>query len=500
MQRKLRVVASVVSLTSAVVLAPAGIGHATDTEVTGPVLISGENALPPADTAGACGSDPAHQNWEQDNALAVNPVNGSNIVAAWMQDWADGIVVGHSINSGKTWRKSVPKTTRCTWQLAGQEPPGDFAKFNSVIDPWVTFGPSSGPGSPSIAYLTSVASSTEHPVAATLVNRSTDGGRTWSDPAVLDTADTTFPGGEYVDSSHVTADPVRPARAYAAWIKGNFTIAERSVHVASTDNGGRTWSIPRPINPTPGFLPVHGQLQALADGSLVAITPEIPQPTQYSFPAGHLVGPTSVVARRSHDGGDSWPERTVIGVADPSRAVTVQSAVAPDGTLYVAWTKLDDSGYNLMFSRSTDRGGSWTTPAPAGPPIADADGTGNNTAIATPNLAVADDGTVGMTFYDHRNDSGDSSELTTDLWFRHSHDGVDWTEDPIAGPFDKTVAPDGKKVENDFDGPGNIGDYQGIAPMAGGFASSFVLAKPLDNANFAPTHPPTDIFFARLRP
>lgn len=182
------------SLTSAVVLAPAGIGRATVAEVTGPVLISGENALPPdttPDTAGECGSDPTHQNWEQDNALAVNPINGSNILVAWMQDWSDAIVVGHSTNSGKTWKKSVPKTTRCTWQLAGQEPPGDFAKLNTVIDPWVTFGPSSGPESPSIAYLTSVAkspSSIEHPVDATLVNRSTDGGRTWSDPAVLDGA------------------------------------------------------------------------------------------------------------------------------------------------------------------------------------------------------------------------------------------------------------------------------------------------------------------------
>jgi hypothetical protein len=132
---------------------------------------------------------------------------------------------------------------------------------------------------------------------------------------------------------------------------------------------------------------------------------------------------------------------------------------------------------------------------------------------ATPNLAVAADGTVGITFYDHRRDDPSNSPAkVTDLWFRYSADkGETWQEQHVAGPFDHTQAPSTNakpcppEPPNCPDGtlPGNgngfVGDYQGIAAMPGGFAAVFALAQPLPGANFSLLHPPTDIFFSQLR-
>jgi hypothetical protein len=102
--------------------------------------------------------------------------------------------------------------------------------------------------------------------------------------------------------------------------------------------------------------------------------------------------------------------------------------------------------------------------------------------FASPDIAVRNDGTVGIGFYDHRNATA-SAPGTSDYWLRTSHDGTDpWREQHLAGPFDVSIAP-----------LGFLGDYQGLVALGKEFGSAITLTGP------AVTSPPTDIFWTRTR-
>src|SRR6478672_1397131 len=66
----------------------------------------------------------------------------------------------------------------------------------------------------------------------------------------------------------------------------------------------------------------------------------------------------------------------------------------------------------MVFTQSTDGGLTWS-------PLARIDKSGDAPAFV-PSLAVASDGTVGVTYYDFRNNTP-APGLPTDQWFVHCH-------------------------------------------------------------------------------
>jgi hypothetical protein len=133
--------------------------------------------------------------------MAVNPRDGGNIVVAWQQDRSyasRGNVVSYSRDSGRTWREvTVPGADTCT--------PGQLG----VADAWLTFD---GAGNVYLASLVGrpAADSTSF-VTAVIVNRSVDGGATWSAPTDI----TNFTA--FDDKPSITADRNRAGVAYATW-------------------------------------------------------------------------------------------------------------------------------------------------------------------------------------------------------------------------------------------------------------------------------------------
>jgi hypothetical protein len=121
-------------------------------------------------------------------------------------------------------------------------------------------------------------------------------------------------------------------------------------------------------------------------------------------------------------------------------------------------------------------------------------------------VAVAADGAVGVTYYDFRNDCPGDGELTTDVWFSHSHDrGATWDVDQrsgeaehVAGPFDMRSVFDPTSPETAF----GLAAFNGLAALPRGFAASFVQALPGAGADCVgggcTLEPPTDVFFARV--
>ena len=82
-------------------------------------------------------------------------------------------------------------------------------------------------------------------------------------------------------------------------------------------------------------------------------------------------------------------------------------------------------------------------------------------AAFTPSVAVLADGTIGVSYFDFRNNTPDKTTLPTDYWFVSSTDAVHWSEQHISGPFDMDLAPN---AEGLF-----VGDYQALAVVGNVF-------------------------------
>jgi hypothetical protein len=396
--------------------------------------------------------------------LAINPADPDNFVGTWQQDrWSNGgargDVAGVSFDGGQTWETRTAPFSRCTGgnSLNG----GDYAR---ATDPWVSFGPSG------IAYW--MAMSISGPVSAMLVSRSTDGGDTWEAPITLINSDDPF----FNDKNSLTADPTDADYAYATWDRLDATIDGGPAWLARTTDGGATWEPASLVyNPGSGSQTIGNIVAVLPDGTLLLLFTEI----QFAVP------PVTAFLRvlRSTDKGVTWSapitidEMFSVGTQDPDTGQQVRSggilgsiSVAPNGDVWVAWqdsrpfcfacTGLVD---RIIIARSTDGGLTWDDPLPVAPPNA-------FVAQFTPSVHVAADGTVGVTYYDLRDDVSGDGHLLTSYFLATSTDGATWTERLISGPFDLGIAPDALGLF--------VGDYEGLASSGNNFVPFFAQTVP----------------------
>src|SRR5262249_24601567 len=213
-----------------------------------------------------------------------------------------------------------------------------------------------------------------------------------------------------------------------------------------------------------------------------------------------------VAVIRSTDRGLTWSKKgTIVSPIDPTfpwptdpdTGDLIRSGGLPDfavdpvsGKLYAVGE--DDATTpgidEIRFSQSTDGGLTWSTPikinqTPTSVPIGDQQ-------VFTPSVKVAANGTVGVTYYDFRNNTP-APGLTTDFWFIHCHAACasagNWTEEThVAGPFDEEQAPDA--------GGFFLGDYMGMDTIGNSFESFFGegVSRAANN--------PTDMFSSNIHP
>ncbi len=172
----------------------------------------------------------------------------------------------------------------------------------------------------------------------------------------------------------------------------------------------------------------------------------------------------------------------------PDVAVDLNPTSAGYGNIYVVWndaasTFNSRTPYNnIVFTRSTDGGLTWSS-------ITEIDRAPAGVQSFMPAIAVASDSTIGVTYYDFRNNTG-APGVPTDYWFVQCHPSTDcsnsanWAETHVGGPFDIERADIGGQR-----GP-FIGDYQGLATDGNDFLVAFVQTTLTDHAN---------VYFARLR-
>ena len=333
--------------------------------------------------------------------FSVHPTNPFYLVATYQQDrWtgsdggARGLMEAWSNDGGRTWNPVVVPGIGLT--------SGGIYERDS--DPWNAFAPNGD------LYHVSLAFNDTSSGNAILVSKSTDGGQTWSSPITI-----TATGGSN-DKESLTADPFDYHYAYIAWDLNNVPLFSR------TTNAGSIWSAP--------------SQQASSSNTIDHQIVVAPNGILYDFFDDYTHGDT-VAFVTSADHGATWsanettpfPEND-IGVYDPSGKDTLRDSaglfpVAVDrhnGNLYVAWMDSLFSGGQIdeiAFSGSTDGGKTWSTPikinqTPTGLPV------GSRQAFI-PSLAVADDGTICVAYYDFRSTPSESSQLLTDRWAVFCH-------------------------------------------------------------------------------
>lgn len=485
---------------------------------TGPVIqVSGTSPF-----SATCGLTPGVDGTvfldsEVEPWVDVSPVDSDIVAGIWQQDrWSNGgsrgNVSGISFDGGATWDLlTFPDTTECTG--------GDFDR---ATDPWLSFSPN---GDLHVMHLVlDIETLPDRPGGF-----GPNGMMVQKVPAaafgdgVVDESELTDPiliafddKGDLHDKNSLTADPHDSNFVYAVWdlldlptgaainpdrgIFGGGLGFKGNALFSRTTDGGLTWSEPTVLyNPGGVNQTIANQIVVDDAGVLFNFFTEI---LNFRNDDGGQQFELNLSMKFSPDRGETWlphgrPIRidkiqtigVVIPAGDDNAGVPVRTGdIIPDvsvdpsnGNLYAVWQDARFGGGqhdSIAFSMSTDGGSTWSpairvNQTPSVGPV------GNRQAF-TAAVHVADDGTVGVSYYDFRNNLvGDGTD--TDSWLVHCHancaDPASWAgnETHVAGPFDMQEAP--------FAGGFFVGDYVGLDNVGNAFTSFFTQTTATDPAN-----------------
>lgn len=395
--------------------------------------------------------------------VAENPRNASNLIAASKQftdtqRYRFKIGTYYSRDGGRTWHDNG--------MLQG------FDAYTSVSDVTIAFARNG------TAYLSLLACSGNGVCPGTSVRsgifvlRSTDGGKTWSQPVAvyLDTS-----GASFNDKPWITVDTTTGTHSgtiYVAWNLDSLSdpcssagadgpkaeAQQGGIAVSRSTDGGQTFSVPIIVAP---FTTAGEGL-----GAVPQVGPSGKVTVVYSHTSCDTGDPDSVDAVTSTDGGESWtnplPISNVVPLPGHLPNGTFRNFTMPafvisprTGTMVIAWSDMRNGDADILSSRSINGGATWSKPYRV-----NHDQLHNGKDQFQPALAVAPDGTITCAWFDRRYDPANKlidEEIaqSTDggKTFGHNFRVTAKSWDPgIDAPL-----PEGN--------PGNtfIGDYQGLA-------------------------------------
>lgn len=398
-------------------------------------------------------SDP-YTNTTSYHATEVEPdtfASGSTIVSAFQSGrffdgGASDIGWATSTNAGSTWRHGfLPSLT------AFSAPAGRYARAS---DPSVAYD-----AEHAVWMINSLALSTSGGVsgAATLVNRSTNGGVTWGGPVTIATAS----ASQNFDKTWIVCDdtPTSPhyGSCYAEWDDAG---TGNQLHMAFSRDGGLTWT----QSTVPAVGVIAGQPLVAPNGTVVMPIDNASETAIESFVStdggATYLGPFGISSVTTHTEAG--------GLRSPSLPTAEIDAA---GTVYAAWADCrfisGCAANDIVFSASSD-GHHWS--AVKRVPI---DSTSSGQDDFLPGLAVDRNtsgpaATLGLTYYFYPKTNCSTSTCRLDVGFVRSADGGStWSaQTQLAGPSKLG------QLADTSDGP-MVGDY---------LSTSFVAAPAGDLA------------------
>ncbi len=469
------------------------------TSETDPAIVTA--CMGPEVADGAVGIN--YRNSEAEPQIAVNPLDHDNMIAVWIQDrWSTGgagagLGAAYTKNGGATWNFVNVPFSRC----AGGNPDNN-GDFERATDPWVAFGIDGRAYFVALPYNTA-----QDGELAITVAISDDGGASWGDPIVVQ-GDPTLGTINFFDKQAIFTDPHDANLVYVVQTnfeaRGGANLPDREKRhrllFYRSENRGEDWELASVITAeSRANFAACAQVVVLPDGDLVAAY-FLENQAWGLYPTVSHEG-IQIIVNRSSDKGDTWSAQVVVdtvefpasphisaaplvtgfiwGAHDVELDIPYRSqrqcldvAVNPiSGQLYIVW---EDARFNTLgnqgsvITTSTDGGESWSSPIAVNPDTLDSQ-------AFNPSVAVAADGTVGVMFYDLRNDVFEDDPLSTDMFI---------------GLFDKDLDNHMEKRITDISFDSRqalmtsgfflgyfLGDYFGLEAHEDGFAALYVITN-----------------------
>jgi hypothetical protein len=358
---------------------------------------------------------------QNETTITINPTNPDNFVGgandARLGSWTAAFYT--TTDGGQTW-------------IDGVSP---FRKYANQGDPTAAF---CGDGTAVFGYLDYVGA--YQPVRL-VVAKSTDGGLTWPQSGVVAESQ----GTPFIDKPYIACAPngtgTYANRVYMSWT--NFGATTSPIRVAYSTDRGVTWTGAKNVSGSGG---VQGSVPVAGRGGVV-----------YVF----WGGPTGIEFAKSTSGGASWAGwqtvSSVTGIGDdfwfrrnsfPTAAIDT-SRTATDGFVYVAWADARNGDADILLSRSTDGGTTWSPPLRVND-----DPVGNGRDQFFPWISVDGDGMVHLMWHDRREDAADD---LFHIFVATSRDG--------GASFDRNVKVTDVASRSSL--TGFLGDYSAIAAGGG---------------------------------
>ncbi len=431
-----------------------------DARAVAEVPVSGNSPFAACSTAG---SGTVYGNAETEPYVAVNPTDISNIVGVWQQDrWSNGASRGaaaaYSVNGGDSWTEvSLPFTSCVQGGLNYQRASDVWVSFGPDGTAYATALTLGQSGSSAVVSATSPDGGKNWTNPREIIVDGGNPSQFFNDKSAV-TADPTHPGVAYVvwdrlesGGGDSDAGPRRGAPRAPAYF-------------SKTADGGKTWSKPKPITSADAGEATGNQIVVdPKSGAVYDFFDLITQSTRGRL-AYSVQFVKSLDGGDSWSQPMAVADIRSAPVAVPNSRTGVRAGgiipaagIDPNSSkLYVVWmdSRFGNGRYpEIAVSSSGDNGDSWSQPERVNTP------TGG--AAFTPAVAVNSMGTVASTYYDVRDRKSDSSPLLTDYWVTFSTDGAATFggESRLAGPFDILSAPNsGGYFLGDYQGLAALSD------------------------------------------
>lgn len=394
--------------------------------------MGGELAPWPLDVANIQINTDGTTQLQNEEMVAINPQNPANAVALW-RDFRLGyrrVGVGYTFDGGQTWHDTLLVVPPYPWQS----------------DPVLTVDTSGN-----FFACTLCLQSTGQGPTGIYIQKSTDGGVSWSPPVIaIDSASAYFE-----DKQMITLDKSAGpnyGNIYIAWARFTADLSTSMIYSLSSTNGGQSYEAPVRVSEGTG---VQWPVPALS-------------PNGDLFVTWFRYVPRGIYMDRSTDAGQTFgadlrvttttaTSTTINGniLVFPFPAFMIDSSpLSPFITnMYIAYMDFSGTDMDIFFIRSTNNGLDWSNRIR----IND-DDDGNGADQFHPWLSIDDMGVIHAVFYDRRLDVPDN--LLFDLFYTHSEDGgLTWS------PNERITSVSSNPNQASL--AGLIGEYIGLSAWQG---------------------------------